>query len=99
MEHAEEYKNAQQFSEEIKLFNQANDYLSDKKLKLLVQGNSVFCEALKLAIDFDKSDALNKKEEYYPKIKSLIKKAVKFYKQGGYQKEIEWALATLNSLN
>jgi len=99
MELAEEYKNAEQFSEAINLFNQAKDYLSDKNLKLLVQGNSVFCEALKLAIDFDKSDALNKKEEYYPKIKKLIKKAIKLYKEGGYQKEAEWALTTLNNLN
>ncbi|MFW9827959.1 MAG: GTPase domain-containing protein [Candidatus Thorarchaeota archaeon] len=99
MELAEEYKNTQKFSEAINHFNQAYEYLSNKKFKLLVQGNTIFCEALKLSIDFDKSDALNKKEEYYPKIKNLIKKAIKLYKEGGYQKEAEWALATLNNLN
>jgi len=99
MELAEEYKNVQQFSEAINLFNQAMEHLSDKKLKLLVQGNSVFCEALKLALEFDMSDALNKKEEYYPKIKNLIKKAVKLYKEGDYEKEAEWAFASLKNLN
>lgn len=96
---AEEYKNAQKFSEAINLFNQSNEQLSDKKLKLLVQGNSVFCEALKLALDFEESDMLNKKEEYYPKIKKLVKQAIKLYKEGSFEKEAKWALTTLNNLN
>ncbi len=99
MELATEYKDTQKFSEAINLFNQAKHHLSDNKLKLLVQGNSVFCEALKLTLDFEKSDSLSKKDEFYPKIKNLIKKAIKLYKEGGYDNEAKWALRTLNNLN
>ncbi|MFW9942607.1 MAG: hypothetical protein ACFFFT_16330 [Candidatus Thorarchaeota archaeon] len=98
MELAEEYKNTQKFLEANDLFNQANEHLSDEKLKLLVLGNSVFCEALKLSLDFDKSDAVDRKEKYYPKIRKLIEKAIKLYKEGGYEKEAEWAMKTLNKL-
>ncbi|MFX1292486.1 MAG: GTPase domain-containing protein [Promethearchaeota archaeon] len=99
MELAEEYKNTQKFLEANNFFNQANEHLSDKKLKLLVLGNSIFCEALKLSLDFDKSGAVNRKEKYYPKIRNLIEKAIKLYKDGGYEKEAEWALKTFNKLN
>ena len=96
---AEEYNNTQKFGEAIELFNQANEHLSDKNLKLLISGNSVFCEALKLSLVFDKSDVVERKEKYYPKIKSLIEKAIKLYKEGDYKKEAEWAMLTLSNLD
>ena len=65
----------------------------------MVLGNSIYCKALKLGLELDKSDNGNKKADYYPKIKNLIKKAVKLYKKSGYEKEAERTLAILDELN
>jgi nucleoside-triphosphatase THEP1 len=100
MELAEEYKEPQKFSETVKFYNQAIECLSDKKLKLLVLGNSIYCKALKLGLELDKSNNDNYyKAEYYPKIKDLIKKAVKIYKKSGYEKDAERTLAILDEIN
>ena len=98
IELAEEFKDTQKIIEANDFFNQANTHLSDNRLKLLVLGNSVFCDAFKLSLDYEKSEAVNKKEKYYPKIKMLIEKAIKLYKEGGFEKEAVWALETLNKL-
>ena len=99
IELAEEYKEPQKLSEAMKFYNQAILSLSDKKLKLLVLGNSIYCNALKLGLESDKSDDDNRKAEYFPKIKILIKKAIKLYQKSGYKKEAEWTLDVLNKLN
>jgi len=98
IELAEEFKDIQKIIEANDFFNQANTHLSDNRLKLLVLGNSVFCNALKLSLNYDKSEAVNRKQKYYPKIKRLIEKAIKLYKEGGFEKEAVWALETLNKL-
>ncbi len=95
---AEEQKNIKKFAEAEILFNQANEHFSDKNLKALLYANSIFCEILKLSFQFDESDNPNRKAEYYPKIRNLIKRAIDLYKEGGYLKDAEWAMNVLNTL-
>lgn len=99
MELAEEYEETQKFSEAVKFLNQAIEHLSDKKLKLLVLGNSIYCEALRLGLESDKSEQPNIKERSYQKMKNLIKKAGYLYRKVGCEKEAEWTLSTLDKLN
>ncbi|MFW9880401.1 MAG: GTPase domain-containing protein [Candidatus Thorarchaeota archaeon] len=99
MDIAEEYKEPQKYSEAVEFYNQAIMHLPDKKLKLLVLGNSLYCKALKIGLALDKSDNVNNKVECYPKIEMLIKKAVKLYKKSGYEKDAEGTLKILDELN
>ena len=65
----------------------------------MVSGNIIFCEALQISLKYDKAEIGERKEKYYSKIKDLIHKAIKLYREGGYKKEVDWALETLNNLN
>ncbi|MFX1303156.1 MAG: hypothetical protein ACFE9X_07345 [Promethearchaeota archaeon] len=94
MELAREYKEPEKFTEAVKLFTQASEHIYDNELKLLTLGNSVFCKALELGLEFDILDETSLKAEYYPKIKEMIKKAADLYREGGFINEAEWALAT-----
>ncbi|MFX1497309.1 MAG: GTPase domain-containing protein [Promethearchaeota archaeon] len=98
IELAEEYENISKFAEAVKFFDQAIESLSDEKLKLLVSANLMHCEALKLGMESDISDQLHIKERLYIEIIDLINKAVNLYKRGGFEKEAEFALTTLNKL-
>lgn len=91
-------KNIQKFAEAEIVFNQANEHLKDKNLKNLVYANSIFCEILKLSSQFDEIENPDREELYYPKIHNLIKRAIEFYNDSGFAKEMEWAKNTLNQL-
>ena len=91
-------KNVQKFAEAEIIFNQANEHLKDKNLKNLVYANSIFCEILKLSTQFDELENPDREEVYYPKIHNLIKRAIEFYNDSGFIKEIEWAKSTLSEL-
>jgi len=99
MDIAEEYKEPQKYSEAVEFYNQAIMHLTDKKLKLLVLGNSLYCKALKIGLESDKSDNVNNKVECYTKIEMLIKKAVKLYKKSGYEEDAQGTLKILDELN
>ncbi|MFX1414648.1 MAG: GTPase domain-containing protein [Promethearchaeota archaeon] len=98
IELAEEYENISKFAEADKFFDQAIESLSDEKLKFLVSANLAHCEALKLGMKSDTSDQLHIKEKLYLEIVDLINQAVNLYKRGGFEKEAEFALTTLNKL-
>jgi len=99
IELAEEYKEPQKFSEAVNFYNQAIATLSDRKLKLLILGNSIYCKALRLGLEIDNLGSGNRKAEYYTKMRKLINKAVTLYKKAGYEKEAEWTLAIFDKLN
>ncbi|MFX1597339.1 MAG: hypothetical protein ACFFBK_14880 [Promethearchaeota archaeon] len=94
MELAREYKEPEKFTEAVKLFTLASEHIYDNDLKLLTLGNSVFCKALKLGLEFDILDDSDLKAKYYPQIKEMIRKAADLYREGGFINEAEWALAT-----
>jgi GTPase SAR1 family protein len=98
LELAHENKNIQKFAEAEIFFNQANEHIKDKNQKNLIYANSIFCEILKLCNQFDELDTPDKEEIYYPKIHTLIKRAIEFYNDGGFVQEREWAKNTLNKL-
>ena len=94
MEFAEEYENPDKFIEAVELFNRASEHFTDIKLKSLALGNAAFCQALELGLRFDKSNNPTAKAEYYPKIKTMLRKAANSYRKGGFESEADWALAT-----
>ena len=91
-------KNIQNFTEAEIFFNQANEYIKEKSQKNLLYANSIFCEILKLGVQYDELETPDRKELFYQKIKTLIKRAIEFYNDGGFVKEIEWAKNILKEL-
>jgi predicted amidohydrolase len=94
MELAENYDDADRFSEAAKLFTKASKLFADTKLKQLATGNSAFCKALEHGCKFDESTETDVKALLYPKIKTMLRKAASAYRKGGYDGGADWALAT-----
>jgi predicted amidohydrolase len=94
MELAENFHEPERFLEASKLFLKASDLFTDSKLKLLASGNSSVCLALENGCKFDESTDIQKKAEYYKKIKGMLRKASSFYEKGSFSSGADWALGT-----
>jgi len=94
MELAEKYEAPDRFAEAANLFMKASELFTDSKLKLLASGNSAFCQALEYGCKFDESTEMQVKEQLYPKIKVMLRKAGSSYGKGGFESGADWALAT-----
>ncbi|MFX1321179.1 MAG: carbon-nitrogen hydrolase family protein [Promethearchaeota archaeon] len=94
MELAENYQEPERFLEASKLFLKASDLFMDSKLKLLASGNSSVCLALENGCKFDESTDIEKKADYYKKVKMMLRKASSSYERGGFNGGADWALAT-----
>ncbi|MFX1503260.1 MAG: hypothetical protein ACFFDH_20025 [Promethearchaeota archaeon] len=92
--YAEEYKEPKKFSEAMDHFIQASEIIQDSKIKLLALGNSEYCKILKFGMEFEQSNQTDIKNEDYLKIKGIFNKMVDLFKQGGFEKEVNWALDT-----
>jgi hypothetical protein len=90
-----ENSNVQKFAQAEIFFNQANEHIKDINQKNLIYANSIFCEILKLSSQFDDLETSDRREIYYPKIYTLIKRSIEFYNEGGFVKETEWAKSIL----
>ena len=77
------------------LFNQANEHVSDVDLRNLIYANSIFCEILKLSIQFDEEKEAKIKNVSYSKIQNLMKNAIEFYNEGNFKTEADWVRTTL----
>ncbi len=94
MELAENYQEPERFLEASKLFLKASDLFTDRKLKLLASGNSSVCLALENGCKFDDSTDIEKKADYYKKVRMMLRKASSSYERGGFNGGADWALAT-----
>jgi len=94
MELAEETRDPSKYAESFDLFNKASEFFTDAKHKSLALGNAAFCRALELGSKFDQSSDKNKKAEYYPEIKMMLRNATNSYRRGNFESEADWALAT-----
>ena len=94
MELAEDEEDPEKFNNACELFNEASEYFTDNKLKALAQGNAAFCQALELGSKFDKTSDRTIKEDYYPKIKLMLRNAANSYRKADFESEADWALAT-----
>ncbi|MFW9937088.1 MAG: TIR domain-containing protein [Candidatus Thorarchaeota archaeon] len=94
MELAESYEEPKKFSEASSLFEKASNLFKENKLKLLAQGNSLFCQALEKGSIFDNSTNINVKSELYPKIKMLLRNAASSYHKGGFESAADWAIGS-----
>jgi hypothetical protein len=91
-------RSVQKFSEAELYFNQANESIKEKNLKNLMYANSIFCEILKLSTQYDDLKTPNKDDIYFPKIHNLMKRAIEFYDDGGFEKEKQWAYNALKDI-
>ena len=94
MELAENYQEPERFVEASKLFLKASVLFADSKLKLLASGNSSVCLALENGCKFDESTDIEKKADYYKKIRMMLRKASSSYEKGGFIGGADWALGT-----
>ncbi|MGB5911738.1 MAG: GTPase domain-containing protein [Promethearchaeia archaeon] len=94
MELGEETNEPQKYSEAINFFNEASSLTSDNRSRLFILGNSKFCKALQLGLEFDLLNNINIKENNYNEIKLLIKESADLFKEAGFENEANWALAT-----
>ncbi len=94
MELAEEYNEPKKYLEAINFFNEASSLTNDNRSRLFISGNSKFCKALQLGLEFDILNDINVKANNYHKIKTLIKESADLYKEAGFENEAKWALAT-----
>ncbi len=94
MLYAQENVKPEEFLEASNHFFEVSEIISDKKLKLLALGNSEFCKVLKLGMEFEQSNQNSISNDDYLKIKAIFNKTIDLYKQGGFEKEFKWALAT-----
>ncbi|MFW9942373.1 MAG: hypothetical protein ACFFFT_15145 [Candidatus Thorarchaeota archaeon] len=94
MANAEEFKEPKKFLEAMNYFIRVSEIIHDGKLKLLALGNSEFCKILNLGMEFEQSNQPYIKEGDYLRIKEIFNKIADLYKQGGFEKEKNWALAT-----
>ncbi len=97
MSYAQEKMEPKKFLEASNHFIQASEIIPDNKLKLLTLGNSEFCKVLNLVMEIEKSDKTSINTDNTLKIKEMFNKMAKLYKQGGFEKEVEWALVTSSS--
>ncbi|UCD02221.1 MAG: carbon-nitrogen hydrolase family protein, partial [Promethearchaeota archaeon] len=94
MELAENYQEPERFVEASKLFLKASGLFADSKLKLLASGNSSVCLALENGCRFDESTDIEKKADYYKKVKMMLRQASSSYEKGGFIVGAEWASGT-----
>ncbi len=94
MSYAQQKMEPKKFLEASNHFIQASEIIPDNKLKLLALGNSEFCKALNFVTDFEKSNKGSMTKDNTLKIKEILNKIADLYKQGGFEKEVKWALAT-----
>ncbi|UCC18447.1 MAG: hypothetical protein JSV62_10050 [Promethearchaeota archaeon] len=93
---AEESEDPDKFLEAANYFTKASESAKNNKIKLLALGNSWFCKALNLQLEFDKSNQTKDEKEHYLKIKEMIQKASNFYEEAGFKKEAKSALASFS---
>jgi hypothetical protein len=96
MELAEEYNEPKKYSEAANFFIEASNLTDDNKLRLFIVGNTKFCKALQLGLEFDLVNDINFKEKNYQKIRALIKESADLFKEAGFKTEAKWALATVS---
>ncbi|MFX1596411.1 MAG: hypothetical protein ACFFBK_10165 [Promethearchaeota archaeon] len=94
MELAENYQEPERFVEASHLFLKASNLFIDSKLKLLASGNSSVCLALENGCKFDESTNMEKKADYYKKVKMMLRQASSSYEKGGFSVGADWALGT-----
>ena len=94
MELAEEYNEPKKYSEAANFFIEASSLTNDNKLRLFIMGNTKFCKALQLGLEFDIVNDINFKAKNFHKIKTLIKESANLFKEAGFETEANWALAT-----
>ena len=94
MELAENFEDPDRYAEAANLFTKASELFPLNKMKLFASGNSAFCQALEIGCRFDETLEIQTKEELYPKIKIMLRKASSLYQKGGYNNVADWALAT-----
>ena len=94
MELAEEYNEPKKYSEAATFFIEASSLINDDKLRLFIIGNTKFCKALQLGLEFDTLDDINFKANNYHEIKTMIKESANLFKEAGFETEAKWALAT-----
>ncbi|MFX0036872.1 MAG: hypothetical protein ACFE9I_14680 [Candidatus Hermodarchaeota archaeon] len=94
--YAEEKGEAKNFIEAANHFKQASESIAGAKLKFLALGNSDFCNALKLILDYEKEKQFKINIENYQKITTMIRRAAELYKKGGLKKEARIILTTLS---
>ncbi|MFX0135222.1 MAG: tetratricopeptide repeat protein, partial [Candidatus Hodarchaeota archaeon] len=94
MERADIEQNTTLYAIASDLFEKAGTIFPEQKLKKLSLGNSLYCSALECGSLFDDSTELEKKINYYKKIKMYLREAAKNYKLGGFDQDAQWALGT-----
>ena len=94
MANAEEFKEPKKFLEAMNYFIRVSELIHYGKLKLLALGNSEFCKVLNLGMKFEQSNQTCINKEDYLKIKEIFNKIADLYRQGGFEKDKNWALAT-----
>ncbi|MFX0039120.1 MAG: hypothetical protein ACFFAB_07290 [Candidatus Heimdallarchaeota archaeon] len=94
MIYAEQYREPKKFLEAMNYFIQVNEIINDDKLELLALGNSEFCKVLKFGMEFEQSNQTYINDDDYLEINAIFNKIIDFYKQGGFEKELNWALTT-----
>ncbi|MFW9898775.1 MAG: nitrilase-related carbon-nitrogen hydrolase [Candidatus Thorarchaeota archaeon] len=94
MELAENYQEPERFLKASRLFLKASNLFTNNKLKLLASGNSSVCLALENGCKFDEFTELEKKADYYKKVKVMLRKASNSYEKGGFIGGADWALGT-----
>ncbi|MFX0007551.1 MAG: hypothetical protein ACFFA7_16495 [Promethearchaeota archaeon] len=93
MIYAEEYQEPLKFSEAMNHFVQASEIIDDNKLKQVLLGDSEFCKILKFGMEFEHSNQTRIRTNDYLKIKEFFNKIMELYKQGSFEKGVNWALA------
>jgi len=83
----------------IESFESTLEYIEEKPLHGLISANSIFCEALILAMEYDESFDQNKRDQYIPHIKSLLAKSLSIYEKFGYENERAWTMQVIESLD
>jgi len=94
MELAEEYNEPNKYLEAADFFIEASSLTNDNKLRLFLMGNTKFCKALQLGLEFDIVNDIDFKAKSFHKIKTLIKESADLFKEAGFKTEAKWALAT-----
>jgi len=76
------------------LFEKAGNIFSDKRMRKLSLGNSLYCSAIQYSSLFDKTTDLKEKINLYKKIKMFLRESAKNYNLGGFEHDAQWVLAT-----
>ncbi|MFX1379627.1 MAG: hypothetical protein ACFFA4_11110 [Promethearchaeota archaeon] len=99
MVYAEEYKESNKFSEAMNHFIQASKITQDPKLRLLALSNSEFCKILKISMEFEHSNEISISNDDYLEIKAAFEKMANLYKQGEFEKELNWILTKTSNFD